>query len=73
MFSLTPDDLSGRILDCAADPASFNAEATQRGVKVTSCDPIYRVGKSEIRACIQDTFDTLISNATARHEVFRLA
>ena len=52
MFGLTPDDLSGRILDCAAYPAGFNAGATHWGVIVTSYDPIYRFGKSEIRARI---------------------
>jgi hypothetical protein len=53
MFSLTPGDLSGNILDCAAGPASFNAEATRQGSKVVSCDPIYRFGTEEIRARIQ--------------------
>jgi hypothetical protein len=28
MFALTPEDIRGRIIDCGAEPASFNAEAT---------------------------------------------
>jgi hypothetical protein len=31
MFHLTPKALSGQILDCAAGPASFNAEMTRQG------------------------------------------
>ncbi|MBA3423201.1 MAG: SAM-dependent methyltransferase [Rubrobacter sp.] len=70
MFSLTPGDLSGNILDCAAGPASFNAEATRQGSKVVSCDPIYRFGTEEIRARIHATFETLVANASARREEF---
>ncbi|HKH12276.1 MAG TPA: hypothetical protein VKA73_14135 [Rubrobacter sp.] len=40
MFALTPEDLRGRILDCAAGPASFNAEATAAGHRISSCDPL---------------------------------
>jgi 2-polyprenyl-3-methyl-5-hydroxy-6-metoxy-1,4-benzoquinol methylase len=39
MFSLIPDDLDLRILDCGGGPSSFNAEMTNRGKKVTSIDP----------------------------------
>jgi hypothetical protein len=39
MFGLTDKDLSGRVLDCAGGPASFNAEATREGRRVVSCDP----------------------------------
>jgi len=34
MFSLTPDDLNLKILDCDGGPSSFNAEMTRRGKKV---------------------------------------
>ena len=42
MFALTPEDLRGRILDCGAGPASFNAEATAAGHRIASCNPLYR-------------------------------
>ena len=67
MFGLTPDELSEHFLDCAAGPASFNVEATRRGFKVTSCDPIYRFRAQEIRTRINET---LIANAAARHDEF---
>jgi len=38
MFGLTDTDLEGRILGCADGPASFNAEATRKGIRVISCD-----------------------------------
>ena len=41
MFGLTATDLSGEILDRAGGPASFNAEASARGHRVVSCDPLY--------------------------------
>ena len=55
MFALRDDDLALRILGCGDGPASFNAEATRRGVRVTSCDPIYRWNVAQIRERIEAT------------------
>jgi hypothetical protein len=41
MFGLSERDLAGRILGCGDGPACFNAEATDKGYTVISCDPIY--------------------------------
>ena len=41
MFMLSDTDLAGRILGCGDGPASFNAEASARGVQVVSVDPLY--------------------------------
>jgi len=60
MFALDDGDAARRILGCADGPASFNAEATRRGWRVTSCDPLYRCDASEIRARIGATFDEVI-------------
>jgi hypothetical protein len=65
MFDLSPQDLDGKILDCAAGPASFNAEATQQGYRVTSCDPIYRFTVEEISNRIDETYDTVVTGAKA--------
>ncbi len=43
MFDLKKDDLKLKILDCAAGPASVNAELTQQGGEVISCDPLYEL------------------------------
>jgi hypothetical protein len=65
MFDLSPQDLDGKILDCAAGPASFNAEATQKGYRVTSCDPLYRFTAEEIADRIADTYETVVTVAKA--------
>ena len=49
MFGLSDDDLDLRIIGCGDGPASFNAEATRRGARVVSCDPIYRLETAQIR------------------------
>ena len=59
MFALTPEDLRGRILDCGAGPASFNAEATGAGHQVISCDPLYRFSADAIRRRVEETADAL--------------
>ena len=53
MFALTPEDLKGRIFDCGAGPASFNAEATGAGHQVISCDPLYRLSADAIRRRVE--------------------
>jgi hypothetical protein len=60
MFTLTDDDLQSRVLGCADGPASFNAEATRRGTKVVSCDPLYRLSTSQIQDRIKVTYDEIL-------------
>jgi hypothetical protein len=55
MFALTDADLDRTILGCGDGPASFNAEATRRGARVVSCDPIYGFRGAEISARIDAT------------------
>jgi SAM-dependent methyltransferase len=40
-FALTPDDLTGRVLDCSAGASGFAAVANARGGQVTAVDPAY--------------------------------
>ena len=70
MFSLTSEDLSGSIIDCAAGPASFNAELTAQGYEVISCDPLYSLTADEIRDRIGTTCDTVVANARAASNEF---
>ncbi|MGB3532713.1 MAG: SAM-dependent methyltransferase [Microcoleaceae cyanobacterium] len=60
MFDLNLEILSGQILDCAAGPASFNAEMTRQGYDVVSCDPIYQFSAEEIRQRIAATYQTVV-------------
>jgi hypothetical protein len=70
MLGLTATDLSGEILDCAGGPASFNAEASARGHRVVSCDPLYEFSAGEISARINATFDQIVSNAESNRDSF---
>ena len=70
MFGLADEHLRLEILGCGDGPASFNAEATRRGGRVTSCDPIYRCSSDEIRRRIADTFDAIIEQTKRNAEQF---
>jgi hypothetical protein len=70
MFSLTDVDLTAPILGCGDGPASFNAEATCRGSKVISCDPIYKFTKAEIEARIGATYEQVIDQTRQNQDEF---
>lgn len=70
MFSLTPEDMRGRILGCADGPASFNAEATAGGVRVVSCDPLYKLAGYEIQNRIEATYPEMIAQTRQNHSAF---
>ena len=57
MFDLTVEDLGRTILGCGDGPACFNAEATRRGGRVVSCDPVYGFEKNQIQRRIATTYD----------------
>jgi hypothetical protein len=60
MFDLADRDLEVKVLDCAAGPASFNAEASRRGRSVISCDPIYQYDAAQIHSRIATTYDQIM-------------
>jgi len=70
MFSLTKNDLAGRIVACADGPASFNAEATRRGGRVVSCDPIYAFSTSEIQSRITATSHDIVEQTRQNQHEF---
>jgi len=70
MFALDPTALSGSILGCGDGPASFNAEATQRGINVVSVDPLYRFDEVSIRRRIAEVFDTVVGQTRDNHDEF---
>lgn len=61
MFALSEDDLHGRILGCGDGPASFNAEATERGCNVTSCDPVFQFPAEAIRRRIDAVYPEIMA------------
>src|SRR5688572_7094564 len=63
MFALTETSLASRILGCGDGPASFNVEATRRGTRVVSCDPLYQFDASQIRQRIHQTASEVLDQA----------
>jgi hypothetical protein len=61
MFALGDREMTTRILGCADGPASFNAEATRQGLRVVSCDPLYRFDAAAVRARIAAIFDEMVA------------
>ena len=61
MFGLSNDDLNKRILGCGDGPASFNAEATERGYQIISCDPVYQFNVEEIRRRIDEVYPEIMA------------
>lgn len=70
MFELTERDLGRRILDCGGGPASFNAAANERGLDVTSLDPIYAFTPDEIERRIQATGATIAAELRRNADEF---
>ncbi len=70
MFSLTPDDLNLKILNCGGGPSGFNAEMTRRGKNVISIDPIYNLSADDIGIRINETHDDVISQTRMNADKF---
>ena len=63
MFALTDVELGRGILGCGDGPASFNVEATRRGIRVVSCDPLYQFDAAQIRGRIDETATEVLEQA----------
>jgi hypothetical protein len=70
MFALSDAELRLKILGCADGPASFNAEARWRGIKVTSVDPLYRFDSGAIRDRIATTSTQIIEQTRRNMDQF---
>ena len=70
MFNLTDADLQSKILDCGGGPASFNADMTQRGASVVSCDPLYQFSVDEIAQRIEQTYPIVIKATEVNRDNF---
>ena len=65
MFDLSSEDLQKRILGAGDGPASFNAEGTAKGYKITSIDPIYQFEGREIKQRFEAVVDNIIDQVIA--------
>ena len=65
MFSLSSEDLQGRILGVGDGPASFNAEGTAQGYDITSIDPVYQFYGIGIKQRFDEVVDDIIDQIIA--------
>ena len=57
-----------KLLDCAGGPASFNAQLSDRGYSVISCDPIYQFTSEEIASRIEETRPLISEGVRANYD-----
>lgn len=72
-FALAPESLVGRrVLDVAAGPSSFTAEACARGVDAVAVDPLYGTAPEGLAQHIMLDYRAMFAQIHARPELFRL-
>lgn len=70
MFNLECDGFNGTVLGVSDGPSSFNAEATQKGCRVTSIDPVYTFSKNQISGRIQETARIIMQQIEQSRDAF---
>ena len=70
MFALSEDDLKRHISGCGDGPASFNAEANEQGIKITSVDPIYAFSEGQIQGRIDETYTVVMDELRKNRDQF---
>jgi hypothetical protein len=72
-FSLNIDDLRGRpVLDVAAGPSSFTAEACRRGIDAVAVDPLYGSKPEVLAAHVQRDYAKMFAQMRAKPRLFKL-
>src|SRR5947207_11339292 len=71
-FALDLAALRGRdVLDVAAGPASFTAEARARKINAVAVDPLYATPVDELATQVQIDYDRMFEQMRARPRLFR--
>lgn len=72
-FTLDPATLRGRaILDVAAGPSSFTAEAHRRGIDAVAVNPLYNQPPAALAARIREDYARMFLQMRAKPRLFRL-
>ena len=72
-FSLDIDELRGRpVLDVAAGPSSFTAEASRRGIDAVAVDPLYSSAPETLAARVQLDYAKMFAQMRAKPRLFKL-
>jgi hypothetical protein len=70
IFNLTEKDLAKKIISVGDGPASFNAEMTRLGYKITSLDPIYAFSQAALRQRIAETREEVLTQTRNNQDNF---
>lgn len=71
-FTLDPVALRGRdVLDVAAGPSSFTAEATARRIAAVAVDPLYGATLGELTRRVQEDYSRMFAQIRAKPRLFR--
>src|SRR5215203_3292250 len=72
-FSLNIDELRGRpVLDVAAGPSSFTAEACRRGIDAVAVDPLYGSPVESLATHVQLDYSRMFAQMRAKPRLFKL-
>lgn len=72
-FALDPIELRGRaVLDVAAGPSSFTAEAYRRGIDAVAVDPLYDQTPMALTAQIREDYTRMFQQIRAKPRLIRL-
>ena len=72
-FTLDPGRLRGRaVLDVAAGPSSFTAEAVAKGIDAAAVDPLYDRSLEELGAQVRHDYQRMFVQMRAKPGLFRL-
>ncbi|MEO7597897.1 MAG: methyltransferase domain-containing protein [Opitutus sp.] len=72
-FSLNIDELRGRpVLDVAAGPSSFTAEACRRGIDAVAVDPLYGSSVDSLVTHIQLDYARMFTQMRAKPRLFKV-
>ncbi len=73
-FDLDIDELRGRpVLDVAAGPSSFTAEACRRGIDAVAVDPLYGSTPEALATHVQLDYAKMFAQMRAKPRLFKLA
>lgn len=71
-FALDPAALRGRaVLDVAAGPSSFTAEASRRGLDAVAVDPLYHRAPAALAEQIREDYARMFQQMRAKPRLFR--
>lgn len=71
-FALDVTALRGKaVLDVAAGPSSFTAEACRRHVDAVAVDPMYAAGPAELSARVQADYARMFAQMRAKRQMFK--